>query len=177
MASVQPHQMAAPTPCGSWSVRDLIIHLVDAPVFTSVVLETGDSEGYSYDPIDPAADDFLAGYDAAASALIAAFRVDGAMSRTVTMPVLGKLPGASLVVLATCDAFVHGWDLAHATGISADLDADVAGNVLENIRPLVTEQMRGPDGTALFGTEVAVSSDASPADRLADFLGRRLPAN
>jgi uncharacterized protein (TIGR03086 family) len=173
MASVRPEHMNSPTPCGSWTVRDLIIHMIDAPIFTAVVMETGDYRNHSGAPVDPAAGHYLTDYDAATSRVIAAFRGEGAMSKMVTMPVVGDLPGANLVVLATCDALVHGWDLAQAMGLPADLDADLGAAVLEAIRPLVTEKMRGTDGQALFEPEVKVPADASPADQLAAFLGRR----
>jgi uncharacterized protein (TIGR03086 family) len=173
MASVRPEHLSIPTPCGSWSVRDLIIHMVDAPVFTAVVMETGDSTRHSSAPVDPAAGDYVAEYDAATSRAIAAFRAEGAMSKMVTLPVLGELPGASFVILATCDALVHGWDLAKATGLPADFDAGLAAAVLEAIRPLVTENLRGADGKALFAAEVKVPDDAPPVDRLAGFLGRQ----
>lgn len=173
MASVRPEHMNKPTPCGSWTVRDLITHMIDAPVFTAVVMETGDSSSHSGTPADPALGGYLADYDAATSRAIGAFRTAGAMSKMVTLPVIGQLPGSSLVILATCDAFVHGSDLAKATGLRADFDAVLAADLLEAMRPLMTPQMRGADGKALFEPEVAVPSDASPIDRLAGFLGRR----
>jgi uncharacterized protein (TIGR03086 family) len=173
MASVRPEHLNSPTPCGSWTVRDLIIHMVDAPIFTAVVMETGDSRSHSPAPIDPTAGDYLTAYDAATRRAIAAFRAEGAMSKLVTLPVVGELPGANLATLATCDAFVHGWDLAKATGLPAHFDSDLAAAVLEAIRPLVTEQMRGADGQSLFEPEVEVPAGASSADQLAGFLGRR----
>ncbi len=173
LAAVRPAQLDNQTPCGSWTVCDLIIHMIDAPIFTAVVMETGDWANHSYDPIDPAVGDYLARYDAATSRLVAAFRTEGAGSKMVKMPVVGPLPGASLNTAATCDAFVHGWDLAKATGVPTDLDPEFATAVLYAIRPLVTEEMRGSEGKALFGLEVKVPLDASPADKLAGFLGRR----
>lgn len=173
LASVRPEHMTSPTPCGSWTVRDLIIHMIDAPIFTAVVMETGDSASHFAAPVDPATGDYLTAYDGATSRAVAAFRADGAMSKLVTLPVVGELPGASLAALATCDAFVHGWDLATATGLPAGLDADLAAAVLEAVRPLVTGQMRGADGRALFEPEVEVPAGASATDRLAGFLGRR----
>jgi uncharacterized protein (TIGR03086 family) len=98
---------------------------------------------------------------------------EGALSKMVTMPVVGELPGGTLLVLAICDVFVHGWDLAKAIGVSTDLDPELAGSVLAAMRSVITEQMRGPGGNALFGAEVAIPPDASSMDRLVGFLGRR----
>lgn len=173
MAEVRPEHMHDPTPCGSWTVRDLLIHMIDAPAFIAVVMETGDSTTYSGSPVDPAAGDCVAHYDAASSRAVAAFRAEGAMSKLVMLPGVGKLPGADFVVLATCDAFVHGWDLAKATRLPANFDAELAAGVLEAMRPLVTDQIRDAGGKAQFKPEVEVPADASPMDRLAGFLGRR----
>jgi uncharacterized protein (TIGR03086 family) len=173
MASVRPEHMHNPTPCGAWTVRDLLVHMIDAPAFTAVVMETGDATAYSGAPVDPAAGDCVAHYDAATSRALAAFRAEGAMSKLVTLPAVGELPGADFVVLATCDAFVHGWDLAQATGLPASFDAELATGVLDAVRPLITEPTRDADGGALFKLEVEVPSGASPMDRLAGFLGRR----
>lgn len=173
MASVRPQDMNKPTPCGPWTVRDLIIHMIDAPFFTAVVMETGDWANHRARPTDPAAGGYMASYDAATARMIAAFRTESAMSKIITLPVVGELPGAHFVILATCDALVHGWDLAKATGQPADHDAALATEVLEAMRPLITTQMRGPGGTTLFGPEVTVPAQASPVARLAGFLGRQ----
>jgi len=172
VASVQPEQLDVSTPCQSWKVRDLLNHMIDAPTFAATVMETGDWTNQRGESVDHASGDYLAEYDAATARAIAAFRADGALSKTVNLP-FGELPGSAFASIATGDAFVHGWDLAKATGRPTDHDPELATEILVAVRPMLPEQMRGPDGQAPFGPEVEVPADASPADKLAAFLGRQ----
>jgi uncharacterized protein (TIGR03086 family) len=172
LASVRPEHMDLPTPCQSWKIRDLVNHMIDAPTFAAIVMETGDWQNQSEESVDHAAGDYLAAYDAATARAIGSFRAEGALSKLVTLP-FGDIPGAVYACIATGDAFAHGWDLAKATGKRTDLDPELAGELLAVVGPLLPEQMRGPDGQAPFGPEVAVPDDAPAADRLAGFLGRQ----
>lgn len=172
LALVRPDQMDDPTPCQSWKVRDLISHMIEAPAFAAVVMETGDWRNHTGESVDDAAGDYMAAYDAVTARSIRSFKADGALSQLVKLP-FADLPGATYLKIATGDAFVHGWDLAKATGRSTDLDPELAEELLAAIRPLLREQMRGPDGQAPFGPEVAVPAHAPAADRLAGFVGRR----
>jgi uncharacterized protein (TIGR03086 family) len=172
LVGVRPEQMDGGTPCQEWKVRDLINHMVDAPTFAAIVMETGDWRNQITESLDHSAGDYLADYEAATSRAMEAFRAEGALSRVVTLP-FGEMPGSIFANIATGDAFVHGWDLAKATGSSTDLDPELAASLLDTIRPMVTDQFRGPEGKAPFGGEVPVPANASPADKLAGFLGRQ----
>lgn len=172
LASVRPEQLDGPTPCQSWQVRDLINHMVDAATFAAVVMETGDWRNGTGESVDHAAGDYLAAYDAATARAISSFQAEGALSKLVKLP-FADLLGVVYASIATGDAFAHGWDLAKATGRPADLDPELAAELLSAVRPLLPEQMRGPDGQAPFGPEVAVPENAPAADRLAGFLGRQ----
>ena len=173
LAAVGTNDMTKPTPCGSWDVRDLIIHMIDAPIFTTVLMETGDWKNHVQVPFDPASGDFVTAYDTATTRLITVFCAEDDMSRTRTLPIVGDMTTPEILVLSCCDAFVHGWDLAQAIGMRTDLDSQLAQSILEAIRPMVNEKMRGNEGESLFAPEAAVPPNASPTDRLAAFLGRQ----
>ena len=79
------------------------------------------------------------------------------------------------MTLAAVDAFVHGWDLAVATGQQTDLDAEIAEQMLETAKAFIPDEIRSTEPGAAFGPIIAVSNDAPAADRLAGFLGRRKP--
>ena len=145
--------------------------MIEAPTFAATVMETGDFKNGSGESVNHASGDYLAAYDAATAAALAAFRTDGALSRVVTLP-FGDMPGEAFANIATGDAFVHGWDLAKATGLPADLDPQFATEILVAVTPMLPDQMRGEDGKAPFGPIVEVPPDASPTDKLAGFLGR-----
>src|SRR6185436_14208739 len=122
LAAIQPDQLGSPTPCASWTVADIINHVVGGHRFFAAAVR-GDEppEGET----DFASGDFVAAYDDATGASIAAFGEPGAMDRTLTLP-FGELPGSMFIGIATGDTFTHGWDLAKATGQSTDLDPALA---------------------------------------------------
>jgi uncharacterized protein (TIGR03086 family) len=120
---------------------------------------------------DVVAGDFRARYDESMNAALEAFRSDGVLEKTVLLP-FGEVSGATLLGIATGDQFTHGWDLARAIGRPTDLDPDLAEELLAQAYRMIPEDSRGPDGAAPFGPIVRPPTGASPADRLAAYLGR-----
>jgi uncharacterized protein (TIGR03086 family) len=169
LSNVKASQLDDPTPCASWTVRDLVNHIVGGTTYFAVTAETGDA------PRGPGTDhtagDFKAEFDTGAKRAVAAFAADGALEQTLRLP-FGELPGSIFVYIAATDTFTHGWDLAKATGQSTDLDPVLAQQLLDAVSGFLPDAMRGPDGKAPFGLKVAVSSSAPAADRLAGFMGR-----
>jgi uncharacterized protein (TIGR03086 family) len=168
LAGVTPDQLDTPTPCRSWTVRQLVDHIVGGQFFFSAVAR---GEQPSGEPRTFADGDFLARFDEGSAACLAAFSADGAMEKTMHLP-FGDMPGAAFVGLATTDTFTHGWDLAKATGQPTDLDPDLAVALLVGAKALPASY-RGPEG-APFGPEQQPPAGASSADRLAAYLGREV---
>ena len=171
LANVTPEQLSAPTPCQSWQVRDLINHLIGVSYFAAEAVNTGTAT--SPPETDFCSGDMLAAYNDASSQAVAAFGTAGAQEKMITLP-FATLPGAAFMSIASTDAFVHGWDLAKATGQSTDIDPELAGQLLDGARMFVQPAFRGEDGKAPFGPEQQPPPDASSADQLAAFLGRRV---
>jgi uncharacterized protein (TIGR03086 family) len=117
--------------------------------------------------------DLVVTYDDGISQALAAARTPGALDRAIELP-FGTLPAGVWVDIITTDAFIHGWDLASATGRSTDIDPDLARLLLERARMLMQPQFRGDDRAAPFGPEQPPPQGASAADELAAFLGRRV---
>jgi uncharacterized protein (TIGR03086 family) len=170
LAHVEASHLDQPTPCESWKVSDLVNHVVGAQHFFRAGL-TGQPP--SADRPDAAAGDYRAAFDEASAGALAAFQQEGVMGRMVKMP-FGEMPGTAVAGLAAIDTFVHGWDLAKATGQSTDLAPELATALLEGAKRTVPDTFRGPDGKAPFGAAVEPGADATPADRLAAFLGRSI---
>lgn len=167
LAHVEPEQLDDATPCASWKVRDLINHIVGGAYLFGAVAR-GEPPAPGPDVADDDASASLA--DASVSA-VAAFREPGVLERMVPSP-MGEMPGAAFLQIAVLDSFVHGWDLARATGQSTDLDPELAAELIDYARGL-PDALRGPDGEASFGPAVEVPESAPAADRLAGLLGRR----
>jgi len=169
LAEVQPGQLQARTPCASWDVRALINHFVGTARWAAASVSGTEQAADE----DYAAGDFLARYDESIQAALAAFGAEGALERTVALP-FGEFSGVALMNLAASDQFTHGWDLARAIGHPTDLDSELADELLTRARTAILEAYRGPDGVAPFGPIAQAPAGASPASRLAAFLGRRV---
>ena len=166
--AVRPDQLGTPTPCASWDVRGLINHFVGSALWGAAVI-AGDDVAEE----DFVAGDFRARYDESRRAALAAFGSAGALETTVLLP-FGEVTGADLMGIVTGDQFTHGWDLARAIGHPTDLDPELAAALLVMAKGTIGEESRGSDGMAPFGPVVTPSAGASPADRLAAFLGRSM---
>jgi uncharacterized protein (TIGR03086 family) len=170
LANVSTDQLDRPTPCASWTVRDLVNHIVGATTLFAVTAETGTAPTGN-DAVDHTAGDTVAAFDQGARRAVRAFQAPGVMDRTMRLP-FGDLPGSVFVQIAAIDTFTHGWDLAKATGQPATFDPALGTLLLDNAQAIIPDAMRGPDGQAPFGPRVEVSDAAPAIDRLAGFMGR-----
>ena len=168
LTNVGPDQLDQPTPCQLWTVHQLINHVVGAPRFGVLALETG--EGHQ-DDTDYAAGDFVAAFDETCKAALSAFEAPGALETMVSLP-FGQIPGALLLSIMTTDQLTHGWDLARATGQSTELDPALAEELLAQVN--IPDEFRGEEGKAAFGPKQEAPPGATAADRLAAYTGRRL---
>ena len=169
---VTPDQLDRATPCASWTVRELVNHIVGGTTYFAVVAETGEPPADGGDAPDFGAGDFVSAFREGSARALSACEAEGAMEKTMRLP-FAELPGSVFVTIAATDTFTHGWDLAKATGQSTDLDPGLAAELLVTARCFVPDAARGPDGRAAFGPEVETPDGATEADRLAAFLGRR----
>ncbi|HYU39408.1 MAG TPA: TIGR03086 family metal-binding protein [Acidimicrobiia bacterium] len=172
LRNVSAEQLDLPTPCASWTVRDLVNHIVGGTTYFAVTAETGTGTAPPVGDADHTAGDFKAEFEQGAERAVKAFSADGAMEKVMTLP-FGELPGSIFVLVAANDTFTHGWDLATATGQPTDLDPALAARLLEAAQ-FIPDEFRGPDGQAPFGPKVDVPEPASAADKLAGFMGRQI---
>lgn len=168
LLNVKPAQYDDPTPCQSWTVRELLNHIVGGAHWFGATTEAGESAPDS--GRDVTEGDVVADFDAGVARALAAFGAPGAQEKIVKLP-FGEFPGAIYMGLATTDTFTHGWDLAKATGQSTDLDAELAAELLTAAELLVPDQFRGAEPMP-FGPRAEAPAAATAADRLAAFLGR-----
>lgn len=168
LATVRPDQLDAPTPCASWKVSNLIDHIVGGQFFFAAAAS---GQPPSAERPNFASGDFNATFREGAAASVAAFASDGAMERIMHLP-FGDMPGSVFIGIAATDTFMHGWDLARATGQNSDLDPQLAAGLLAGIRSALPDSFRGADGVAPFGPAQTAPEGATNADQLAAFLGR-----
>jgi uncharacterized protein (TIGR03086 family) len=171
LAGVHRDQAGLPTPCRSWTVGQLVDHIVhDLRQFTAMA--SGGSADWSA-PAAPAGEDWLGAYRKGADELLSTWRSAGDLSGTTELPGLGEVPARFPVDQQVAEFTVHAWDLNRATGSRVDLDPELAEAALGWMRTAMAPQFRGSeeDGKS-FGPEVSVPDDAPPYDRLAAFAGR-----
>ncbi|NBH09403.1 TIGR03086 family metal-binding protein [Amycolatopsis sp. SID8362] len=156
----------APTACADWDVRAVVNHLAHGNAKVAFWAGAGppapEGDYLGASPVESFAASVLRARSVLAS--------PGLLTRTVTTP-LGEVPGVFLVHMRVNEYVVHGWDIADATGASTDLLPDLAAGALEQWRSRFGTAPRQEGGP--FGPEVAAPEEATAADRLAAFLGRR----
>jgi uncharacterized protein (TIGR03083 family) len=199
LAGVRAADFGRPTPCRSWTVKDVVNHVIGSAAWYAGLAEEGAVAGgdeagaeaggdeagadevgsgeagadeADRDEVDRTRGDFYATFRREADRLVAAFSAPGAMDKIMEMP-FGGMPGSVCVWIAAGDIFTHGWDLAKATGQPSDLDPELAVKLLAQVEKLLPDALRGPEGEAPFGPKIEVTGSASAADRLAAFEGRQ----
>jgi uncharacterized protein (TIGR03086 family) len=170
ISNITPEQMDLPTVNDEWNVRELIDHLVRGNVWSVQNLQTGGAPRPTENLIGDRSPTQV--FSESAEAMIKAFQAPGALGTMVTMP-FGEMPGAGLAMFRTGDLVGHAWDLAVATGQERNIAPEVCEAVLEMSR----QRLEGMDrARSPFKEIVEVSAEACPADRLAGFLGKPVPA-
>jgi uncharacterized protein (TIGR03086 family) len=158
ISGIRPDQWNDPTPCSEWDVQALVAHVIDGNATVTAAL--GGEPPVRHDP--------RTGFDGSAAAMLAAFRLPGALQRLVDVP-FGRVPGAVALDLRLTEFLVHGWDIAHATGRPTDFPEDVAE---QELRFTAGALGRVPPGRRPFAPPVPVGEAAPALDRLAAALGR-----
>ncbi|MEV4057644.1 TIGR03086 family metal-binding protein [Amycolatopsis sp. NPDC049688] len=166
VSAIRADQWALPTACAEWDVRAVVNHLAHGNAKVAFWAGSG-PPAPDGDYLGEAPASSFAASVAAARAVLAS---PGLFSRQVTTP-LGEVPGVFLVHMRVNEYVVHGWDIADATGVSTDLVPGLAEQALEQWRARFGAAPRQPGGP--FGPEVEPAPDATAADRLAAFLGRK----
>src|ERR1700745_3990685 len=123
VAGLPADRWHADTPCGRWDVRALGNHVVSGNLWAAELAagRTIDDLGDRLDG-DVLGADPVGAYDASAKAAAAAFRAPGAMDAPCAVS-YGPVPGSVYAGHRFLDVFIHGWDLAVATGQDTALDA------------------------------------------------------
>ena len=169
VALVRPEQLAAPTPCSEYDVRQLTGHLV--AVLRRIGYVAGGGHAYDVPSIvlDLPDDGWAAAAVANAADLRSAWADDAVLDRVLRLP-WGEVPGRGAAMAYVQELSTHAWDLATALGRTDLLDPELAGLALVAAQRFLPAQPRG--GPIPFEAPVDVAADAPPYDRLVAWLGR-----
>ncbi|WP_433467091.1 TIGR03086 family metal-binding protein [Spirillospora sp. CA-128828] len=161
--AVTPQMLARPTPCESWDLDMLMLHLGDS----LDALHEGMSIG-QVETVPPQAEPVDDPVSALRVRAVRLLKVSAAR-RTVTIGDR-RLAGGLVAAAGAIEVAVHGWDLSQATGEGRPIPPDLADELMA-FCPLVVPETRSP----LFADPVEPGPRAGPGDRLVAYLGRRPP--
>lgn len=164
---IGPDQWENSTPCAKWNVGQLVTH-------TAGVMANF-RNGARNQPLAGDPEEFDLGDDAGATVgtlaaeNVAAWRERGELESVISLGG-NEFPGMVGISINTLDAYVHGWDIAQATGQDAGLDDELCGSILAFAQQVVPVAPREGDN---FHAVVPTPDDAGAADRLLGYLGRQ----
>ncbi len=172
---VAQFQATDPTPCSEWDVRGLLNHLIGGLEFTAGCiagnppdLRPADADSSYIDEPDVAV--LIEAYHTMLDRVLQSARESGALDGIVSTPYFGEMPINQIFVGTTMDQFIHGWDLAKATGQDTALDA----GLVEFAYGMLSSGFANMGREAGFiGPEIAVPDDAGLQDRLIAYMGRQ----
>ncbi len=168
VTQIEPAQMDAATPCATFTVRNVLEHMVGGATMFSAAFRGESPDGSAAAPV--ASDDLAEAFHTAMGELRAAVHAPGAMERTIDAP-FGQVPGDTFARFVALDGLVHGWDIATATGHSYDPPAEVVAAVDAFGRQAISDDMRDGD---TFAAATTAPADASPLVQLVAFTGRQV---
>ncbi|MEV7186163.1 TIGR03086 family metal-binding protein [Kitasatospora sp. NPDC093102] len=165
---ITPGQWDSPTPCGGWSVRDLVNHLTGEQLWVPELLmgATIGEVGGRFDG-DVLGDDPATAWTDAAEAARKAWAVPGATELTVHLS-YGDVSGHYYLDQLTTDLVIHSWDLAQGIGRRTRLPAGLVEFALGEFAGY-----GDLSGSGLFDPPLPVPEDAGPQTRLLALTGRR----
>ena len=154
------------TPCAKWNVRELVTHTVG--VMANFAAGAAD-QPVPGDPMQfDLGDDPGATCAAVAAECVANWTARGELESNVTLGE-NQFPGMVGININLLDAYVHGWDIAEATGQDAGLDEELCAGILGFAQQVVPAAPREGDN---FWAVVDTGDGATPADQMLGYLGR-----
>ena len=163
VAQVSPDGWDAPSPCESWTARDIVAHIVDVHgLFERLV-------GRSYEPTIRVEDDPL-GALRESGAVVQADLDDPERAEATFDGIFGRQTFAASIDRFVCfDLVIHGWDLARATGLDDRIDP----SELPRLRATAEAFGDNLHQPKVCGPALAVADDADDQTKLLALLGRR----
>src|SRR6266576_1816747 len=156
----------AATPCAGWDALALLNHVVSGNLWAAELAAgtTIESVGGRLDG-DVLGPDPARSYATSAKAAAAAFLRPAALDAPCAVS-YGPVPGSVYAGHRFIDVFVHGWDLAVATGQNPELDPAL----MQACRDVVEPQLAAFRGAGAFGGELAAPPGATDQDRFLAML-------
>jgi len=169
---VSTDELARPTPCSEWTVRDVINHITGGATMFAECIANGSISDARMGELfggDNLGSDYRAAFKRATDGVVATFDEPGLADKLVKLP-FGEMPAGIALNIAIFDVTTHAADLAWATGQKID-DQELLETALAVGREMIGPDMRKP---GVFDAEQTAGGDAGATERLLAFAGRKL---
>jgi len=174
VAEAGPADLERPTPCGDWTLGQLLAHMAGQHDGFAAAADGRGADLAVWRPRPPGADP-VAEYAAAADRVLRAFAIEGAADRDFVLPEIGpaaKFPAALAISFHFIDYVVHGWDVARTLGLDYQLEPDLLGVALAVAQAVPDDDRTRRRPGAAFAPRVPAPDGASPLDQIMALLGR-----
>ena len=155
-----------PTPCGPWTLSDLLAHMVGQHLGFAAAVRDGDAPPAAYEPVPCTP----ASWRESTTELLAAFDAADPGAHVVAVELspsplpLGFVVGAQLL-----DTVVHTWDVAQALGARHEPAQDLVAAVARVAAVVPDDERRDAPGAAFAR---ALPGGGTPWERTLAHLGR-----
>ena len=169
---VSEDQMANPSPCEGWTVRDVLNHITGGATMFAISAEQGSVPDELLGQLmggDNLGNDPKGAWLVAANRAMLAFEQPGVLEKMVKLP-FGEMPAGVALNIAVFDVLTHAVDIARASGQSVD-DTELIETALAVGHQMIGPELRIP---GVFDPEQPVAADAPAEDRLLAFAGRKI---
>jgi uncharacterized protein (TIGR03086 family) len=166
IAAVSASDLDAPTPCGRWTLSELLDHTIDVLAMVTDAVAGTDGSADAPDAREAGSSSWGSAIGELAARSRRAWQAPGVIDRTFELSI-GTTPAAATASITLLECVVHGWDISQASGEAAQIPDELAVPVLEFARQALTESNRGDN----FAADLELGT--TPSDQLVAFLGRK----
>ena len=169
MNQVTEADLAKPTPCAEFSVKELLEHLV---MVQRRVAAMGNGESFA--TVDAESQDagWADDFTSASHDVMTAWTDASKLGQMYAVPWGIEVVGGELIGSYVGELAVHAWDLATALGAELSIDDALLERVLEGAKFIPAEGRDDPDMP--FGPVVDPGPDAPVLLQLAGWMGRQV---
>ncbi|MBV1851674.1 TIGR03086 family metal-binding protein [Catellatospora tritici] len=167
IARVRRADLTRPTPCGDWTLGQLLGHMIGHNRGFAAAAAGRPVGAEVWDDLTPPTDPRRA-FTESASLVTKAFGARTLLDRKIEVLGYGTFTAATVLGMHFVDFLVHGWDVARAIGAAGTIDTELANSAMTVARRWPTDRP-----SKAFGLMVEPAADAPVGDRLVAYLGRR----
>ena len=171
VATLDDSQLAGPSNCEPWTVRQLASHALNNQLFWAGLVTGQQIVSFEHSmsavPLEgalaPIADDV-------AARALAMWNTEGVLDSIHATP-LGEVPGSVVINFAIIDAAAHAWDLSASVGSPIEFDSKTIPSMTAVVAATCTD---GARDHGLIKAPTETPADATDTERLMAAAGRTI---